>query len=309
MKKLKKIPAFKNEQEEKIFWETHDTAEYFDISKAKKATFPNLKKTTKTISIRLPSEMMNYNFDQIEYVPIFSDDEIALLDKINQAIPLDAFLQNKNFIEKFGFDFVYTSAKIEGNTYTKAEALTLIEYGKTAGGKNFSDAKMLLNLQKAFMFLLQDDCTINKFKIRTIHQILADELIDDKEIGIVRNRGVLIKGSDYIPLHDPITIEGEMDRVLNIYHTIQNPYDKALYLHNNLAYLQYFSDVNKRTARTMLSLSLLCDKKLPLIPQEEFIVLYIDGILEYYENGTSTKLKEFFIKNYKKIYHMIGGVL
>jgi len=47
MKKFKKVPKFKNEQEEREFWETHDTTEYFDWSKAKKVTFPNLKKSTK----------------------------------------------------------------------------------------------------------------------------------------------------------------------------------------------------------------------------------------------------------------------
>ena len=45
MKKFKKVPKFKNEQEERAFWETHDTTEYFDWSKARVVTFPNLKKT------------------------------------------------------------------------------------------------------------------------------------------------------------------------------------------------------------------------------------------------------------------------
>ena len=58
MKSLKKIPSFSSEQEEKEFWETHDTTEFVDISKAKKVVFPNLKKTTKTISIRFPSDML-----------------------------------------------------------------------------------------------------------------------------------------------------------------------------------------------------------------------------------------------------------
>ena len=58
MKKLKKTPEFKNEEEERIFWETHDTSDYFDLESAKKVKFPNLKKTTKSISIRLPVDML-----------------------------------------------------------------------------------------------------------------------------------------------------------------------------------------------------------------------------------------------------------
>lgn len=59
MKTTKTIPTFKNESEEKAFWDTHDTTEYFDTSKVKKVRFPNLKKTTKSISIRLPVDMID----------------------------------------------------------------------------------------------------------------------------------------------------------------------------------------------------------------------------------------------------------
>lgn len=58
-KKLKKIPKFKNEDEEIEFWSKHDLTDYFDVSKAKRATFPNLKPSTKTISIRLPVSLMD----------------------------------------------------------------------------------------------------------------------------------------------------------------------------------------------------------------------------------------------------------
>ncbi len=55
---MKKIPTFKTEIEEQQFWETHDSTEYVDWSKAKRAVFPNLKPSTKTISLRLPQTML-----------------------------------------------------------------------------------------------------------------------------------------------------------------------------------------------------------------------------------------------------------
>ncbi len=58
MKKLKKIPHFKNEQAERKFWSAHDSSEYVDWSKAQLAVFPNLKPSTKTISIRLPEHLL-----------------------------------------------------------------------------------------------------------------------------------------------------------------------------------------------------------------------------------------------------------
>jgi len=54
-KKLKKIPKFKNEDEEREFWDTHDSTEYVDWSKAKWGTFFDVKPSTKTISIRFPN--------------------------------------------------------------------------------------------------------------------------------------------------------------------------------------------------------------------------------------------------------------
>lgn len=58
-KKLKPIPTFKSEDEEREFWDTHDSTEYLDWSKAKRVTFPNLKQSTKTISLRMTESMLH----------------------------------------------------------------------------------------------------------------------------------------------------------------------------------------------------------------------------------------------------------
>lgn len=60
MRKLKKIPKFKSEEEEAEFWATHDSTEYIDYSKAKRIVFQNLKPSTKTISIRLPESLIEH---------------------------------------------------------------------------------------------------------------------------------------------------------------------------------------------------------------------------------------------------------
>jgi len=58
MKKLKQIPKFKNEDEERDFWDSHDLTDFFDISKAELVSFPNLKPSTETISLRLPAALL-----------------------------------------------------------------------------------------------------------------------------------------------------------------------------------------------------------------------------------------------------------
>jgi predicted DNA binding CopG/RHH family protein len=58
MSDLKKIPDFKDSEEEAIFWDSHDSAEYVDWSQAKETVFPNLKSSTESISLRLPSSLL-----------------------------------------------------------------------------------------------------------------------------------------------------------------------------------------------------------------------------------------------------------
>lgn len=57
-KRLKSIPRFRTEAEERQFWVTHDTVDYIDWSKAKRAVFPNLRPSTETISLRLPAPLL-----------------------------------------------------------------------------------------------------------------------------------------------------------------------------------------------------------------------------------------------------------
>jgi predicted DNA binding CopG/RHH family protein len=57
-RKLKPIPEFANEAEEREFWETHDSTDYVDWSTARLVRFPNLKPTTTAISLRLPLSLL-----------------------------------------------------------------------------------------------------------------------------------------------------------------------------------------------------------------------------------------------------------
>lgn len=58
-KPIKATPQFANEAQERAYWETHDSGDHLDWSQARKATLPNLKPTTKTISLRLPQHLLD----------------------------------------------------------------------------------------------------------------------------------------------------------------------------------------------------------------------------------------------------------
>ena len=58
MKKQLILPKFKSEDEERNFWDSIDITEYFEPSDFKKVVFPNLQRTKKLISIRLPEQLL-----------------------------------------------------------------------------------------------------------------------------------------------------------------------------------------------------------------------------------------------------------
>lgn len=58
-KQLKPIPEFTTEAEEQQFWDTHDSTDYLDWKQAQSVVLPNLKPTTKTISLRLPQHLLD----------------------------------------------------------------------------------------------------------------------------------------------------------------------------------------------------------------------------------------------------------
>ena len=85
MSNAKPIPRFKTEAEERKFWETHDSTDYVDWSKAERVRLPNLKPSTTAISIRLPVGLL----EQIKVaankrdVPYQSLIKMWLAEKVN----------------------------------------------------------------------------------------------------------------------------------------------------------------------------------------------------------------------------------
>jgi predicted DNA binding CopG/RHH family protein len=58
-RKLKPIPRFRSEAEERKFWESHDSTEYVDWRNARRVRLPNLKLSTTAISLRLPQGLLD----------------------------------------------------------------------------------------------------------------------------------------------------------------------------------------------------------------------------------------------------------
>jgi predicted DNA binding CopG/RHH family protein len=61
-KKIRQVPKFRKEQDEREFWNTHDTTDYLDFSDSNRVEIefdPGVEAPVKSISLRLPREMLN----------------------------------------------------------------------------------------------------------------------------------------------------------------------------------------------------------------------------------------------------------
>jgi predicted DNA binding CopG/RHH family protein len=82
------MPRFKSENEEREFWQNHDSTEHVDWKKAQRITLANLKPSVRTISLRLPETML----EELKLlankrdVPYQSLVKIFLSDRIEQEL-------------------------------------------------------------------------------------------------------------------------------------------------------------------------------------------------------------------------------
>ncbi len=254
----------------------------------------------------------DYNPQYLNNTNILQEKDKKYLASLNK-MDINSFLNNKRLIDKIGFDFIYSSSQIEGNTYTKSQTQTLIENGITAGGKKYSDAKMILNLKNVYNEILTSKQDINKNTLLDLHFIISEDLVEKQNQGNMRNKNIDgITGTNYIPLSVGNRLDEELRYLFEQYKKIENPFEKAFYLHNNLCYLQYFEDCNKRTARAIQLLSFLKDGIIPMVIIDDNIEKYTDyreTIVKYYDTGSYEAYLYFFTKCYEEQDRFISRII
>ncbi|MBR5940171.1 MAG: Fic family protein [Neisseriaceae bacterium] len=244
---------------------------------------------------------MKYNPEFVAYRPILSEEEKSQLFELSKYYLLDTFKKDQRNYEEAMVDFVYTSAKIEGNTYSRLDTDNLLRLGYTAGGKLYSDAIMLMNLRNAFYSVIENDknTVFDADYVANLHKTLMKDLLPAFEQGIVRTSGVLIGGTEYSPLAEPERLKTEQKFILQTANQYDNAFEQAIYLHCNTAYLQYFRDGNKRTARLLQTASMAKHQVLPLFFSDKLITEYTQAVVHYYETGEYEPYIAFFKENYR----------
>jgi Fic family protein len=188
---------------------------------------------------------------------------------------------------------VYDAVNLEGVAMTLPEVQTILD-GITVGGHKISDQNMAINQAKAWEYLFElvknDRFVFNLETVLSIHQIAGkDEALD---WGKFRSGFVTISGTDYEP-PAPETLLDHWHVLADQLTNIDDIYDRAITAFLQMARIQFFWDVNKRTGRFMMNGILLAQGypiiNVPAKRQQEFNTL----MLAFYNSNDMTGMNAF----------------
>jgi Fic family protein len=196
----------------------------------------------------------------------------------------------------------YNSARLEGNTYSIIDTEKLLLEGKTAANKLDMETIMILNHKEAIRFLVDgiNRMEINIDNIRSLHYLLADGLIQPEDAGQIREMGVRISLSTYIPLEGKARITTQLNHIVSKARQIQEPYEQSFFLLVHLSYLQSFIDVNKRTARLTANIPLVRHNLVPVSFNDITIDDYNSAVISCYELNRIEPLAQLYVWSYQR---------
>ncbi len=254
---------------------------------------------------------MHYQPDFLTYKPIFKSSEKELLLGLSKQYSLQNLIDNPRQFQDSSIEYSFVSSKIEGNAYTLKDTVNLIKFGYTAGSKTFNDALMIKNINQAFDEICNRKHAVypvlSKPFLCGLHETVSHDLLPKERCGVVRKENVSITGSHYIPLSGEALLDAELEVLLKVANTIDDVFERAVYTHLNLAYLQYFLDGNKRTARLMQTAILADQGIMPLLLRVEDIIPYQTSVLEYYETGNYSSYAQLFVNGYQYTIALLQG--
>lgn len=244
----------------------------------------------------------NFNiFDEIEEV--FTKSELDFLNDLNATYlskmkKLPQEILKKEF-ERLTTELSWKSSKIEGNTYSLLETERLLKEHLEAKGHLHSEAVMILNHKKTLDYLREN---IDKFKKMSVKQIVEIHSLLVEDLDVTKNiRKILVRitGTAYTPPDNDFQIKEALERTVDLINKKKNPFEKALILMLLVAYIQPFTDGNKRTSRLTGNAILLAHNCCPLSYRSVDEFEYKKAVLLFYEQNNFSYFKKLFIEQYE----------
>ncbi len=280
------------------------------ISGAKQLVEFNIEKSRAINFVNQPIYKRNPTTYKLEWLESYQPNETYYLSEYDRT---QMYQNGKRGIEKDAagtyfrkiynrllIDLSYNSSRLEGNTYSILDTEKLILEGKSAQGKLDEETIMILNHKEAIRYLVDTarGREIQYNEICTLHYLLSDGLVPKQYSGNVRDHGVRINATTYVPLENKNQLENILKIICQKSEQIQNPYEQSFFLLTHIAYLQPFIDVNKRTSRLSANIPLVRHNLVPLsfndIKQQD----YISAMLCVYELNDVQPLLELYRFSY-----------
>jgi prophage maintenance system killer protein len=231
---------------------------------------------------------------------LFAPDELELFEQGKNRLKdkfenLDKTLLKRE-LERFTIELSWKSSQIEGSTYSLLEAEELIKNKREAKGHDKAEATMILNHKNTFDLILGKRDSFKEISILDIRSIHS-ELTKNLEITSgIRESGVGITGTKYLPLDNKWQIEEALTKLLAHAKQLDLVPEKALIFLAMIAYLQAFTDGNKRTSRMVSNAVLLANGYFPLSYRSVDEVEYKKALILFYEQNNIFHLKRIFLE-------------
>ena len=199
-------------------------------------------------------------------------------------------------------DLSYNSSRLEGNTYSLLDTERLLIHGDSAEGKLDEEKIMILNHKEAIRYLVDNAprLEVSRNVICTLHYLLADGLVEPRHSGKVRDHGVRIGGSTYIPIEGSKRLQLQLENVAEKAAEIIDLFEQSLFLLVHMSYLQAFADVNKRTARLSANIPLITGNLVTLAFSDVEVKDYMSAMIAIYELQDVRPLVDLYVYSYMR---------
>ena len=204
-------------------------------------------------------------------------------NKYNLTLEQNIFLAKRNLV-----DNIYANARMEGLNITFPETKTILE-GINVPNLKIDEIQCILNLRDAWKYLINNiHADFNLDFICKINELVARN--ESITWGILRQGGVQITGTDYIPeIPDEEDVKKQINNILQIENATERAIEYMLYGMRS----QLFWDGNKRTAMIVANKLLISNGCGIISIKEDDINEFNKLLTEYYNTSNKDKIISF----------------
>lgn len=239
--------------------------------------------------------------DGLAYQPIFTEREKVQLHPLTRDYSLQHLISHPRHFEDVAITYAYVASHLVGNAYTLMEAVGLIKWDTTANKKHINDALRLRNLHQVFVTLclgeINGQATLSTATLCGLHDAVNDGLYTDAPCCLSKGLVCGRRSGDF--LEYDASLDNECEALFKAASAIDDPFERAVFVHLSLANLGYFSDGNLLTARLMEAAVLAQAGMVPVLLRVEDEADYLKGISAYAETSDATSYAALFVKRYQ----------